>query len=606
MANRSITYKETFNPFSFERYLQPILLYEQAYNNVNSQIEQLTLESAEWEKLADSAIDQDSYEKYKSFANALQLEAENLAINGLSPQSRSSLLSLKKQYGTNIAPLSEAWTNREKTAQLQNQQSITDPTIRFEQSAYDTPLSKYINKPSPHIRSISGKNIREDVAKQMQYIAKQLVSYDTNGNLTSTAKKVLADYGLDAADVAILAKDPRKLKQHPIVGDIVARAIETSGINDWENKDTDYYLDMLDYAYNRAVEGVYAGIGEDKPSYIEDKEAVAGLKPNGNNEISFEGVPVNSRKVFSVKERTKGKEDYNKYLQYFTKDETGAYKLTKGGQNKYNESSEYVVPRRGFDNNEIPIEGPYELSSQSDFKNHMYKIGQAQGFTKEQIDKMANTRPGEFANLFFGYHNQSNDSDPYDATQMNEFLGDIHSSHFKTYMQNIGMSGNSQLKVLDFDPKQKKYVPTGDTIDVTDLSREDSDYVAGQISYSRYGDTLILLKKSGEMVKVEVPRGLRSTVETNNSNNFKIAYAIQDLLNGDKLSTEEKEKYAKSLGKTISQFNDEINLIKNDANIRAQYERDYKYAILSAMNYHQQKFGEPKTEPYKAETQTIQ
>lgn len=605
MANRSITYKETFNPFSFERYLQPILLYEQAYNNVNSQIEQLTLESAEWEKLADSAVDQDSYEKYKSFANALQLEAENLAINGLSPQSRSSLLSLKKQYGTNIAPLSEAWTNREKAAQLQNQQSITDPTIRFEQSAYDTPLSKYINKPSPHIRSISGKNIREDVARQMQYIAKQLVSYDTNGNLTTTAKKVLADYGLDAADVAILAKDPRKLQQHPIVGDIVARAIETSGINDWENKDTDYYLDMLDYAYNKAAEGVYAGIGEDKPSYIEDKEAVAGLKPNGNNEISFEGVPVNSRRVFSAKERTASQKAYDEYLQYFTKDEKGVYKLNQKGRQKFDETTKYTVPIIGSDGHVVSTEGPKIGSPYSDFRKHMYKIGEAKGLTKEQVDKLIN-QPGKFANLFFGYHNQSNDSDPYDATQMNEFLGDIHSSHFKTYMQNIGMSGNSQLKVIDFDSKQKKYVPTGETIDVTDLSSEDSEYVAGQISYSRYGDTLTLLKKSGEMVKVEVPRGLRSTVETNNINNFKIAYAIQDLLNGDKLSTEEKEKYAKSLGMTISQFNDIINSIKNNPNTRAEYERDYKYAILSAMNYHQQKFGESKTEPYKAETQTIQ
>lgn len=603
MANRSITYKETFNPFSFERYLQPILLYEQAYNNVNSQIEQLTLESAEWEKLADSAVDQDSYEKYKSFANALQLEAENLAINGLSPQSRSSLLSLKKQYGTNIAPLSEAWTNREKAAQLQNQQSITDPTIRFEQSAYDTPLSKYINKPSPHIRSISGKNIREDVARQMQYIAKQLVSYDTNGNLTTTAKKVLADYGLDAADVAILAKDPRKLQQHPIVGDIVARAIETSGINDWENKDTDYYLDMLDYAYNKAAEGIYAGIGEDKPSYIEDKELISRLSGSGNS--TFQGTPVFSRKVFSVKERTKDKEDYNKYIQYFTKDETGAYKLTKGGQNKYNESSEYVVPRRGYDNNEIPKEGPYELSSQSDFKNYMYKIGQAQGFTKEQIDKMANTQPGNFANLFFGYHNQSDSSDPYDATQMNEFLGDIHSSHFKDYMRNIALSGNTQLNVVDYDSEQKKYVPSGDKILVSELAKDDSEYVAGQISYSRYGDTLTLLTKDGKILKVELPKGLKSTVETNNTNNFKIAYAIQDLLNGDKLSTEEKEKHAKSLGMTISQFNDEINLIKNDANIRAEYEQAYKEAIQNAIYFHQQQFGTTKTKPYEANTQTM-
>ena len=76
MANYSLVVNSKFQPFSFERYIQPYQMYGEAYKEVENALGELATKASIWDKLANEQTDEKAYSMYKKYANDLRDAAD--------------------------------------------------------------------------------------------------------------------------------------------------------------------------------------------------------------------------------------------------------------------------------------------------------------------------------------------------------------------------------------------------------------------------------------------------------------------------------------------------------------------------------------------------
>ena len=119
MPNFGLVVTPTFNPMSYEQYVQPFKDYAEVYNKISDSYDALEMEAGKWEKLANSTTDAAQYQQYKRYAEDLRLAASDLAENGLSHKTRSTLSNLRNRYTKEIQPISDAFDYRVKMMEEQ-------------------------------------------------------------------------------------------------------------------------------------------------------------------------------------------------------------------------------------------------------------------------------------------------------------------------------------------------------------------------------------------------------------------------------------------------------------------------------------------------------
>ena len=98
MANYSLIVNSKFQPFSFERYIQPYQMYGAAYKELENQYGELATKASIWEKMANEQTDSKAYRMYKTYSDELKDKASKLAREGLNASSRQELLNMRNRY----------------------------------------------------------------------------------------------------------------------------------------------------------------------------------------------------------------------------------------------------------------------------------------------------------------------------------------------------------------------------------------------------------------------------------------------------------------------------------------------------------------------------
>lgn len=162
MPNYIITTKANFKPFSYAELLAPVASATKAHRELEDAYSDLGSEASVWEKLANSEPDKDVYNVYKNYSNDLQAQADKLAKEGLTPNSRRDLLNMKRRYSSDIKPIEEAWAKRE--ADIKEYKTLAkDPTLLSgDSNPMNASLTSYMNGNTPTYRYLSG----EDLYKQ--------------------------------------------------------------------------------------------------------------------------------------------------------------------------------------------------------------------------------------------------------------------------------------------------------------------------------------------------------------------------------------------------------------------------------------------------------
>ena len=267
MANFSLVVNSKFNPFSFERYIQPYQIYGQAYREVENTLGELDTKASIWEEMANEQTDPYAYKMYKTYANDLEEQAGQLAREGLNAASRRNMLNMRARYSKEITPIEQAYALRQKQAEQQQQALLQDPTLMLSRRAATTSLDDYIRNPQLAYEAYSGKLITAQAATAAAALAKQMRDNPRKWRsiLHDSYYETLMQRGFKTEDVL------KAIQGHPEAAQeltrIVEDAVNSSGVRNWGDKAT--IARAIDYA----KQGLWSAVGETQYQVLDNWRA---------------------------------------------------------------------------------------------------------------------------------------------------------------------------------------------------------------------------------------------------------------------------------------------------------------------------------------------
>lgn len=254
MANFSLVVNSKFNPFSFERYIQPYQIYGQAYREVENALGELNTKASIWDKLANEQTDSKAYRMYKTYSDELKDKASKLAREGLNASSRQELLNMRNRYSQDIVPIEKAYNQRSKLAEEQRKLRAANPSIMFDRDFSLISLNDLLDNPELSYTPVSG----DDLYKKGKEAAISASSRMMNVSpaLQGQYWKIRQGYGADAANKFLLNQS-----NIPELKDAINRIVSQSGVT----------KENLSRAIDYTISGIMSGI-----SYNESYQANRG------------------------------------------------------------------------------------------------------------------------------------------------------------------------------------------------------------------------------------------------------------------------------------------------------------------------------------------
>lgn len=254
MANYSLVVNSKFQPFSFDRYLQPYQIYGQNYKEIEEQYTDLSTKAGIWDGLANEQTDPNTYKMYKTYANDLENQASQLASEGLNAVSRKNMLNMRARYSKEIIPIEQAYNQRSKLAEEQRKLRAANPSIMFDRDFSSISLDDLLDNPELSYTSVSG----DDLYKKGKEAAISASSRMMNVSpaLQGQYWKIRQGYGADAANKFLLNQS-----NIPELKDAINRIVSQSGVT----------KENLSRAIDYTISGIMSGI-----SYNESYQANRG------------------------------------------------------------------------------------------------------------------------------------------------------------------------------------------------------------------------------------------------------------------------------------------------------------------------------------------
>lgn len=254
MANYSLVVNSKFQPFSFDRYLQPYQIYGQNYKEIEEQYTDLSTKAGIWDGLANEQTDPYTYKMYKTYANDLENQASQLASEGLNAVSRKNMLNMRARYSKEIIPIEQAYNQRSKLAEEQRKLRAANPSIMFDRDFSSISLDDLLDNPELSYTSVSG----DDLYKKGKEAAISASSRMMNVSpaLQGQYWKIRQGYGADAANKFLLNQS-----NIPELKDAINRIVSQSGVT----------KENLSRAIDYTISGIMSGI-----SYNESYQANRG------------------------------------------------------------------------------------------------------------------------------------------------------------------------------------------------------------------------------------------------------------------------------------------------------------------------------------------
>ena len=255
-GNFSLIVDSKFQPFSFERYIQPYQMYGEAYKEVENTLGELATKANIWEEMANEQTDPYAYKIYKTYARDLESQARQLAREGLTPASRQNMLKMKQRYSSDIIPIEQAYKRRQELIDEQRKLQAQDNTLMFDRSASMMSLDDLIKNPQLTYQSYSGAALEKQVSDAAKSLSKAI--RDNPGNWRSILKNQYFERIMQKGyrPEEIIQAIQNNLNDSPILQSIVEDAVRSSGISKWGDTAT------LNRAYKYARQGLWNAVGE--------------------------------------------------------------------------------------------------------------------------------------------------------------------------------------------------------------------------------------------------------------------------------------------------------------------------------------------------------
>ena len=589
MANFSLVVNSKFNPFSFERYIQPYQIYGQAYREVENTLGELDTKASIWEEMANEQTDPYAYKMYKTYANDLEEQAGQLAREGLNAASRRDMLNMRARYSKEITPIEQAYTTRQKQAEQQQQALLQDPTLMLSRRAATTSLDDYIRNPQLAYESYSGKLITAQAATAASALAKEMQEKPRKWRsiLGDSYYETMMQKGFSSQAVLQAIQDNPNAA--PQLTRIVEDAVNSSGVRNWGDQAT--IARAIDYA----KQGLWNAVGETQYQTLDnwrakmaEQEAMqkraekraAARQAAEQKQAQLSNLAINPLNIYSSRELSKDEKRYRdnmkNFSKYFYKDSHGRIRMTWAGWKEYNRNATPKVTVAGSGSGTAALmNAETQLSHErgttpTAFRRFMDSIG-AHNATKGKWQS------GNLGNVWSRYVNSSAGRTlRYDATRVTEYDYPIAGAQQGDMKDAIMTAGRGlSLKEVDYDSKSKKFKDTGEEITMEDLKSD--KYKVTATRFSPYGNTVMIQDDKGNVRRYRMPAGINTTNEQNRDRAMAAANQWQQVVSTG--------KYTDARGNVHQATPDEITYAQ----------QQYANSIQEAYLYHSQLGVQNKT-----------
>lgn len=298
MANYSLVVNSKFQPFSFDRYLQPYQIYGQNYKEIEEQYTDLSTKAGIWDGLANEQTDPYTYKMYKTYANDLENQASQLASEGLNAVSRKNMLNMRARYSKEIIPIEQAYTARQKQAEEQQKALLQDPTLMLSRRAATTSLDDYVRNPQLAYEAYSGKLITAQAASAASALAKEMQEKPRKWRsiLGNSYYETMMQKGFSSQAVLQAIQDNPNAA--PQLTRIVEDAINSSGVRNWGDQAT--IARAIDYA----KQGLWSAVGETQYQTLDNWRAKLAAQEAMQKRVARAKTGLENSSTLNYKPRT--------------------------------------------------------------------------------------------------------------------------------------------------------------------------------------------------------------------------------------------------------------------------------------------------------------
>ena len=171
MANYDLVVSSNFQPFSFERYIQPYQLYAEAYEKRQEAYDKLAEDSSKWGEQLDPSSQ--AYDMWKSFQDELNQATTSLQREGLTAKNRPMFSNVRKNYSKNIGAIAEADKRMQAQLALRQQMQAKDNSIEYKNNLN---IDDFLHGKSGSNESLSGTTMRAETADMASKLGQSIYS----------------------------------------------------------------------------------------------------------------------------------------------------------------------------------------------------------------------------------------------------------------------------------------------------------------------------------------------------------------------------------------------------------------------------------------------
>lgn len=149
------TIESSYKPLSFQELATPYMMYKDAYDKQEANMESLYDKANVFSDLDDLPEDSKARKIYDNYMDTLNKANQDFAANGLTMNNRGLFNNIRKRYQGEIGRLEQAKTKLDDINKLRMSQSMQDPSMIYSQD--NISIDDMLGKTKPNMFGISGR-----------------------------------------------------------------------------------------------------------------------------------------------------------------------------------------------------------------------------------------------------------------------------------------------------------------------------------------------------------------------------------------------------------------------------------------------------------------
>ena len=265
----NIVVNSRFNPFTYEQLVKPLEDYTKVYNEVEALYAGLSDKADPYIDVVAGDPESDAYKMVHGYTDDLDSVVSDFS-KGMTLANRRKLLTMKRRYSKEIAPVIRADTARQEAIKFRRDTKARDNSAIFKVDNFS--IDDFLHGKTIDEDYISGKDILARTSAKSEALGKALFSDpDFEKFLGGQTYKLIQQNGMSPEMFYAVINNQL---DNPKIPDTLRKKLqgfrqimddELSNVSDWGDAAKQQVL-------NNVVTGMYAGLAKPTYNYVDNKE----------------------------------------------------------------------------------------------------------------------------------------------------------------------------------------------------------------------------------------------------------------------------------------------------------------------------------------------